>query len=244
MAIPLAVPLAMAGVGLASKGIGAAYAARNEKRALRELQRLNAMPVDRYSQSPQMQEFGRFARQDAYNPQGFTFGERQSAMQDIAQASNTSYQRGLNLAGGQMSRAIQGVNTANTLGALNRFGSQDAALRRQIQGRGLSNLGSVARNEQSLQNMNVQTDLQRRLMAEQAAGRAAQQWRDYKFGTLTGMGNDLLGAGMNIGMGKMMGYGNEATTTSSSGGGSVGGGGTSLRLNYKKPDLNYFKLPE
>jgi len=225
MPIPLAIPLTMAGIGLATKAGGAIAANRNQKRALRELQKIQGQPLARYTQSQGLNEFGRFAQNEMYNPQGFTFGERQSAMQDINQAGNTSYQRGLNLAGGQLSRAIQGTNTANTLNALNRFGNQDAALRRQIQGRGISNFGSVARNEQNLQNMNTQTELQRRLMAEQFAGRAAQQWRDVKFGTLTSMGNDVLGAGLNLGMAKMMGYGGQDSsqvggqdTTTTSGG--------------------------
>jgi hypothetical protein len=58
-------------------------------------------------------------------------------------------------------------------------------------------------NEQQLDNQNVGTSLQRRLMGEQAAGRAVMQQRDLAQGTLNALGSDLLGMGATLGMGKL-----------------------------------------
>ena len=208
---PITLGLISSGIGAGVKAFGIGEASQNQRRAMRELQRIQSQPLARYTQTQGMGELGGLARQDVYNPQGFTAGERAGFMQDVNRAANTSFQRGVNMAGGQLSRALQGTNTFNTLSALNRFAGQGAGLRRQMQGRGLANLGAVARNEQNLSNMNVQTDLQRRLMAEQAAGRAAQQWRDYEIGTVQGLGSDLLGAGLNFGLAGLMGYGGTGT---------------------------------
>jgi hypothetical protein len=197
--------MAIAGVvgGGLQKLFGYGNAKRNEQKALRELAKIQSQPLAQYSQSQGMRELGQIGANEYYNPQGFTQGETDAAMQDIARASNTAYQRGINLGGGQMSRSIQGLNTANTLSALNRFGSQGAALRRQMQGRGLGTLRSTAMNEQQLDNQNVGTSLQRRLMGEQAAGRAVMQQRDLAEGTLNALGSDLLGMGATLGMGKL-----------------------------------------
>ena len=195
--------IAGAGLGGLQKLFGYGDAKNNEKKALRELAKIQSQPLAQYSQSRGMRELGQIGANEYYNPQGFTQGETDTAMQDISRASNTAYQRGINLGGGQMSRSIQGLNTANTLSALNRFGSQGAALRRQMQGRGLGTLRTTAMNEQQLDNQNVGTSLQRRLMGEQAAGRAVMQQRDLAQGTLNALGSDLLGMGATLGMGKL-----------------------------------------
>ena len=62
---------------------------------------------------------------------GYTPQERAAFQGDIAAQTAGDYRRGIDIAGGNMSRALGGISTARTLGAYNRFAAQDAALRRR-----------------------------------------------------------------------------------------------------------------
>ena len=109
---------------------------------------------------------------------GFTPQERAAFQGDIAAQTAGDYRRGIDMAGGNMSRALGGISTARTLGAFNRFASQDAALRRQ----NIQYADQFSRERQRRADMQTRADIQQYDAEQQAVGKAIQTG-------LTGLGN-------------------------------------------------------
>jgi len=99
---------------------------------------------------------------------GFTPQERASFQSDIAAQTAGDYRRGIDMAGGNMSRALGGIITARTLGAYNRFAAQDAALRRQ----NIQYADQFSRERQRRADMQTQADMAQYDREQQATGQA------------------------------------------------------------------------
>lgn len=67
---PITLGLISSGIGAGIKAFGIGEASQNQRRAMRELQRIQSQPLARYTQTQGMGELGGLARQDVYNPQG------------------------------------------------------------------------------------------------------------------------------------------------------------------------------
>jgi len=99
---------------------------------------------------------------------GFTPQERAAFQSDIAAQTAGDYRRGIDMAGGNMSRALGGISTARTLGAYNRFAAQDAALRRQ----NIQYADQFSRERQRRADMQTQADIAQYDREQQATGQA------------------------------------------------------------------------
>jgi hypothetical protein len=99
---------------------------------------------------------------------GYTPQERAAFQGDIAAQTAGDYRRGIDMAGGNMSRALGGISTARTLGAYNRFAAQDAALRRQ----NIQYADQFSRERQRRADMQTQADIQQYDREQQATGQA------------------------------------------------------------------------
>lgn len=200
MPLPLAIPLVMAGAGLATKGYGMYEANKREKEANRQLAELAKKPYERYKVNPLVQKYTQMGLREIQNPQGFTGAEAAQFQQRVAAAQEAARRNALSLGGSSVSRAVQGSLGSANLAAQNQFAAQNAALARTSRNLGFNRFMQGAGVAQGIDQMNTQTELNRRMMLEQALGAASRQAADQKRSMISGMGSDLLGAGLSLGM--------------------------------------------
>lgn len=198
MPLPLAIPLVMAGAGLATKGYGMYEANKREKEANRQLAELAKKPYERYKVNPLVQKYTQMGLREIQNPQGFTGAEAAQFQQRVAAAQEAARRNALSLGGSSVSRAVQGSLGSANLAAQNQFAAQNAALARTSRNLGFNRFMQGAGVAQGIDQMNTQTELNRRMMLEQALGAASRQAADQKRSMISGMGSDLLGAGLNL----------------------------------------------
>ena len=202
-AIPLAIPLAMSLVGAGAKGYNMFQANKREKQALKQLDQLRNTPYARYSVNPLVKRYTDLGLRDFQNPQGFTGAETAAFKQNLAAQNAALAANAMNVGGGSVGRAVTGLNNINTINALNQFAGQGAGLARAARNLGMSRYMQGAGVAQGIDNMNIQNELNRRMMLEQAFGAAARQNRDIVSRGIEGLGTDLMGAGLNLGMNEL-----------------------------------------
>jgi|688.fasta_scaffold05395_15 hypothetical protein len=116
MAVPLAVPIAMAGIGLASAGVGAYMASRDQRKAERALAALGprkSLTVPQEILDAYRERLRRYAR-----PSGFTQAELNQMQQAQARQNATLFSRASSL--GSSPAALQAIAAnANALNSYN-----------------------------------------------------------------------------------------------------------------------------
>jgi len=157
---------------------------------------------------------------------GYTPQERAAFQGDIAAQTAGDYRRGIDMAGGNMSRALGGISTARTLGAYNRFAAQDAALRRQ----NIQYADQFSRERQRRADMQTQADIQQYDREQQATGQAISSG-------LTGMAgafnfNQAMNFYKNL-YGGGGGAGGGAASVGSASVGSAGGGSAAEGIGFQ-----------
>lgn len=195
MPLPLALPLAMAGVGALSKGVGAISSYAQQRRAQRQLDELGRQAIPTYSVNPAIARIYSGALGEVARPEGYTGAERAAFQQNMARGLNTQAYNARSMGGGSMSRAISGALSGNQLGQYNQFAAQDAALARQNRNAAFSRLMGAANTMQSIGNQNTGVALNRRLRQEELLGQAIASQRAYRTNTLNSLGSDLMTAG-------------------------------------------------
>lgn len=142
------------------------------------LNQVSKMPMPKFGIAPEAQAAYDTAKQQAQY--GYAPEQKAAFQQDISRASNTRFQRGVDMAGGNLAGAINaGINSSN-LGALNQFASQDAQLQQQKQ----RYVGQLAGGFQSAQDRQTNLELQRRNAIEQAYGGALKAGLNNAIGSL------------------------------------------------------------
>jgi hypothetical protein len=157
---------------------------------------LDRQPVPQYTPNSRLNSFYQQAVAGVANPQGYTGAETAGYNSRLAQIMASRNANAQNMAGGQLSRAIGGMGNAEAINALNQFSGNDAALRRSAFNAAMGRQQSAMGQYQSLDNMNTQTALQRRLMQEQGLGQAIQSNKAMIGNSLNNIGGDLMGYGM------------------------------------------------
>jgi hypothetical protein len=183
------------GAGLQAYNMYNSYQA--QKKAEADAARLDAQPVPQYTPNSRLNSFYQQAVAGVANPQGYTGAETAGYNSRLAQIMASRNYNAQNMAGGQLSRAIGGMGNAESINALNQFSGNDAALRRSAFNAAMGRQQSAMGQYQSLDNMNTQTALQRRLMKEQGLGQAIQTNKAMFSNSLNNLGGDLMGYGMN-----------------------------------------------
>jgi hypothetical protein len=198
MPLPLAVPLVMAGAGLATKGYGMYEANKREKEANKQLAELAKKPYDQFKVNPLVQKYTQMGLRDIQRPQGFTGAEAAQFQQRIAAGQEAARRNAISLGGSSVARAVGGALGSANLAAENQFAAQGAGLARSNRNLGFSRFMQGAGVAQGVDQMNTQQALQRRMMLEQAYGAASRQAADQQRQFLQGMGSDLFGAGVGL----------------------------------------------
>lgn len=108
------------------------------------------------------------SRSGQMSQMGFTPSERAAYMAQMGMSLNQDYQNAVNMAGGNLSQALNARRSGQRLASLNQFAQGDAMQR-------MNNIrydDGITGQLQNLQNMNTQIALQRRMALEQAYGGA------------------------------------------------------------------------
>lgn len=167
-------PLIVSGVALAAKLGTDIYrgvqANKERKKAQSQLDKLAKTPIPQYSVSPEVQSYYSQAASEAANPQGFSGAETAAFNQNVARNTNTQYANAVNRAGGQASQYIANLLNMNNLNAYNQFAAQGEGIRRGNRQAAFGRQAQGMSQIQNVNNMNTQSQLQRRLMVEQALG--------------------------------------------------------------------------
>lgn len=167
-----------------------------QNRAQKGLDQLSAQPWERYNVNPAVNRYYQLALNQGANPYGFTGAERTNFTQQLGQSINSGQTAARNMTGGNLGKAINFLSVNPQVNALNSFAAQDANLRRQFQNNAYGRQFQATNIFQNVGNMNTQTALARRMQALQAYGNAVNTNRDFKRNLFSGLGGDLLGAGV------------------------------------------------
>jgi len=183
-------------VGLGMNIYNAIQANKDRKTAQDRLNELSSQPWERYTVNPAISRYYQTASNMAANPYGFTSAERNNFNQNLNRTLAGQRYLATNMTGGNLSKAINFLDVNSRIGALNDFASRDASLRRSFQNEALGRQFQGASAMQSIDNMNTQTQLARRMQALQAYGAAVQSNKDFVRNTIGGIGRDLISGGI------------------------------------------------
>lgn len=190
------VSLALEGAGAAAKIYGAYQANERATVAQHKLDELAKIPYSRYSVNPMSQRYGNMALNDITNPQGYSGAETAQFNQNLAKVGQAGYNNGLSIGGGSVAKAVLAGIGSNQVNALNTFAAGNNSIMRQNRNLGYGRYWQAANNSQNIDNMNINTEIQRRMNTEKALGGAVSSNRDYVQGTISNIGSDLIGAGL------------------------------------------------
>jgi hypothetical protein len=196
--LPLAVPLAMAGAGLVTKGYGMYEANKRQKEADKQLAELAKKPYDQYKVNPLVSRYTQMGLRDIQRPQGFTGAEAAQFQQRIAAGQEAARRNAISLGGSSVARAVGGALGSANLAAENQFAAQGAGMARSQRNLGFGRFMQGAGIAQNIQDRNIQNALNRRMQVEQGLGIASRQAADQQRQFIQGMGSDLFGAGVGL----------------------------------------------
>ena len=214
----MALPLILAGIGAGMQAYNMYDSWQNKNKAEAAAAELDRQPVPQYTPNSRLNSFYQQAVAGVANPQGYTGAETAGFNSRLAQIIASRNANAQAMSGGSLSRAIGAMGNAEALNSLNQFSGSDAALRRSAFNAAMGRQQSAMGQYQSLDNMNTQTALQRRLMKEQGLGQAIQSNKAMFSNSLNNLGGDLMGYGLTKGL---MGKG---ATAGAGGAGAMDGG--------------------
>ena len=191
-------------VGVAS-GVGAKIydeyqSSQKEKTAQGKLDALNQEALPQETVSPELAQYHQMALSGVQNPQGLTAGEKANYNQNVTNNVNTQAYNATNTSGGNLSRYIKMALQPSSIASANNLVGQDQSIKRQNVQAAYGRLGSSTSAIQGISNTNANNLFRRRTMIEQALGGSIANQDRYQMETMDSMGNDLIGAGTNLGM--------------------------------------------
>lgn len=201
--MPITIGAIGLGTGLATKGYNMWRANQDEQKAKSALNELSKTPMPEYKITPQMQSYYSTVLGGVNNPMGMTAAEKAGAKAGVANAINTTLYNAKGQTGGNMSRYLTAALTPQIATTANQVAIADANMRNSNYGRNLGMLGGVTSTIQNIKNMNTKNQIQQRLMKEQMLGYSALQNKGFQTKSLEGIGSDLMGAGLMLGMNGM-----------------------------------------
>lgn len=152
-------PLPLAAASLALGGLQSLY-------GMYQANQLNKQPLPLQEVTPEMRNA--YARAEGMANQGYTPAEAAAFKSNLASSNALGYRNAVDMSGGQLSNAIGRGIQASNLGALNQFAQSDAGLRRT----NMRYADTLAQHLQSISNARQNALMNRRTMAERAAGGA------------------------------------------------------------------------
>lgn len=197
--------LGTVGVGEGLKAYNYYKSSQAEDKAQSALSDLAKQPYSKYFATPELMGYYSMARNGVANPLGLTGGEKTAYHNDVASNVGTMTRNAINTSGGGLSRFITNSLNPAIIAGSNNLVSQDAALKRQNKESSYARLGSAVSAIQGINDKNIEQELYRRMLKEQALGQSVLQQKGFQSNTLDSIGSDLIGGGLMMGMGGMDG---------------------------------------
>jgi hypothetical protein len=182
--------------GAASKGLGAINSFRSQNRLEKQLAELGKKPMARYTISPEVEKLYRQAVGEASAPEGFGGANINAFRQNLGRFQRGRFNQALSMSGGSGARGINAVLNAQGLDSINQFAVGDENMRRSNRLSALGRAGTYAGQFQSMRDRNAANDINYRMMLERALGQGIQSQRDFRTNMLSGLGSDLITAGV------------------------------------------------
>jgi hypothetical protein len=123
-------------------------------------------PLEQYKATPET--LRTISDAETMATMGFTPEQKAAFRTNLGTQTETQFRNATELSGGNLSRALGATTQTGRLNALNRFAESDAQLKQS----NIRYRDSVTRKIQELADRNVQMNNQRRMMVDQAFGRA------------------------------------------------------------------------
>lgn len=187
-------------VGAGMKAYNMWNANQDRKKGQKALDELSKQPYAEYKVSPETQGYYSKVLGGVNNPMGMTAAEKANAAGNVNNAINTTLYNVKGQTGGNMARYLSGAFSPQIASSANNIAVADANMRNANYNRNLSMLGGAAGTIQNIKNMNTQNEINRRMMKEQALGQSILQNKAFMANSMEGLGSDLLGAGLTMGM--------------------------------------------
>jgi hypothetical protein len=182
--------------GAASKGLGAINSFRSQNRLEKQLAELGKKPMARYTISPEVENMYRQSIGEASAPEGFGGANINAFRQNLGRFQRGRFNQALSMSGGSGARGINAVLNAQGMDSINQFAVGDENMRRSNRLSALGRAGTYAGQFQNMRDRNAANDINYRMMLERALGQGIQSQRDFRTNMLSGLGSDLLTAGV------------------------------------------------
>lgn len=196
MPLPLVAPIV---AGAALKGVGMLDSYAQQKKAERDLAKLTSTPRARFGVSPQVRGLYEQAVTDATNPRGLGGAALSSYRSRLGQLMSNKFRQATSIGGG--SRGVNAVLAGQEADALGNMYVQDESLRNSNRNMAIGRATQGANAYQRINDANTQQDISYRNLLEQSLGQSIRGQRDFRLGTLSGMGSDLISGGLMYGGG-------------------------------------------
>ena len=225
-------------IGATSKIVNYFQAEQNKTDAKNKLGELQNQPLPQYSVSPELAKYHSLNLSGVNNPQGLSEGEKSAFNQNVTNNVNTQMYNATNTAGGNLAKYIHNALNPASVSSSNQLVGQDQQIKRANYNAALGRLGQSTSAIQGIGDRNINNAFNRRTMIEQGLGGAISQNNRYQMESLDSLGNDLIGAGTQLGLGALKrGTGGSGSSGSSDGlgidGTTTGAGGENYSLSNR-----------
>lgn len=197
--MPLPLAAVAVGAGALAKGVGMLDSYAQQKKAERDLAKLTSTPRARFGVSPQVRSLYEQALTDATNPRGLGGAALSSYRSRLGQMMANKYRQATNIGGG--ARGVNAVLAGQEADALGSMYSNDESMRNSNRNMALNRATQGANTYQRILDANTQQDISYRNLLEQSLGGSIRGQRDFRLGTLSGIGSDLITGGLMYGGG-------------------------------------------
>jgi hypothetical protein len=192
----MALPLALAAVGAGAKVVGMIDSYSQQKKAERELAKLSAEKRKRYEVTPEIRAGYEQAMGDASTRRGYGGATLSNFRRKLGQTLSAKGRMANNISGGSSARGVNAVLAGQETAALGDFYAGEEAFANQNRERAIGRKGQYENLYQRIADENTQQDINYRNMLEQAYGSSIRSQRDYRLGSLSSLGTDLITAGV------------------------------------------------
>lgn len=192
----MALPLALAAVGAGAKVVGMIDSYSQQKKAERELAKLSAQKRSRYEVTPEIRAGYEQAMGDASTRRGYGGATLSNFRRKLGQTLSAKGRMAGNVSGGSSARGVNAVLAGQETAALSDFYAGEEAFANSNRERAIGRKGQYENLYQRIADENTRQDINYRNMLEQAYGSSIRSQRDYRLGSLSSMGSDLITAGL------------------------------------------------
>lgn len=165
-------PAGGAAIGAAGELFNIGQSLYKDSQAKKALNKLNETPISEISVSPELQNS--YGRAESMSKYGFSPEETAAFNQNLARSQSTQFQNAKDIGGGQLSGAINSLDNANNIGAINNFAAKGTGLQLEK----IQHADELAGQIQNIKDRKVEDARNRRTMLEQQYGGAIKQQQE------------------------------------------------------------------